>query len=55
MINLHLLNSTFNDPSSSHRKLVIEVRLRLSVQDILLAVHLKVVCSFRVSDDMLYQ
>lgn len=55
MINLHVLNSALNNPWSSHRKLIVEVRLRFAIEYVLLAAHLEVVFSLFICNDVLYQ
>jgi hypothetical protein len=55
MINLHVLDSALNNPWSSHCKLVVQVRLRFTIEYVLLAAHLEVVCSLFICNDVLYQ
>lgn len=55
MINLHILNAPLDNLRPSHRKLILQIRLRLRIERVLLARHLEIVRRFSITYDMLHQ
>lgn len=55
MIDNQIIDPIFHNTSPSHGKFKLDIRLGLSIQDVLLARHLEIICCFVLADNMLLQ